>query len=112
MALRIRHTHGMKVRKKRPRGFKEEAQGVQVSPLNPLSVAPWHRAVDDLVRHVLVVAVRDILSVSPGGFRQYKWTQFNGVYRTMKGEEGRERECVCMRRCVRVREGGGWRSVR
>jgi hypothetical protein len=29
----------MKVRKKRPRGFKKEAQGVQVSPLNPLSVA-------------------------------------------------------------------------
>ena len=31
----------MEVRKKRPRGFKKEAQGVQVSPLNPLSVAPW-----------------------------------------------------------------------
>jgi hypothetical protein len=28
------------VRKKRPRGVQEEAQGVQVSPLNPLSVAP------------------------------------------------------------------------
>ena len=32
----------MKVRKKRPRGFKKEAQGVQVSPLNPLSVSPCH----------------------------------------------------------------------
>ena len=32
--------NGMEVRKKRPRGFKKEAQGVQVSPLNPLSVAP------------------------------------------------------------------------
>ena len=31
----------MEVRKKRTRGFKKEAQGVQVSPLNPLSVAPW-----------------------------------------------------------------------
>ena len=39
-ALRIRHKNGMEVRKKRPRGFKKEAQGVQVSPLNPLSVAP------------------------------------------------------------------------
>jgi hypothetical protein len=28
----------MEVRKKRPRGFKKEAQGVQVSPLDPLSV--------------------------------------------------------------------------
>ena len=42
-ALRIRHINGMEVRKKRPRGFKEEGQGVQVSPLNPLSVAPWVR---------------------------------------------------------------------
>ena len=33
--------NGMEVRKKRPRGFKKEAQGGQVSPLNPLSVAPW-----------------------------------------------------------------------
>ena len=32
--------NGMEVRKKRPRGFKKEAHGVQVSPLNPLSVAP------------------------------------------------------------------------
>ena len=39
-ALRIRHINGMEVRKKRPRGFKKEAQGVQVSPLNPLSVSP------------------------------------------------------------------------
>ena len=39
-ALRIHHENGMEVRKKRPRGFKKEAQGVQVSPLNPLSVAP------------------------------------------------------------------------
>jgi hypothetical protein len=30
----------MEVRKKRPGGFKKEAQGVQVSPLNPLSVSP------------------------------------------------------------------------
>ena len=35
-ALRTRHTHGMEVRKKRPRGLKKGAQGVQVSPLNPL----------------------------------------------------------------------------
>jgi hypothetical protein len=41
-ALRIRHINGMEVRKKGPRGFKKEAQGVQVSPLNPLSVAPCH----------------------------------------------------------------------
>jgi hypothetical protein len=40
-ALRMRHTNDMEVRKKRPRGFKKEAQGGQVSPLNPLSVAPW-----------------------------------------------------------------------
>ena len=35
--------NGMEVRKKRPRRFKKEAQGVQVSPLNPLhvSAAPW-----------------------------------------------------------------------
>ena len=39
-ALIIRHINVMEVRKKRPRGFKKEAQGVQVSPLNPLSVAP------------------------------------------------------------------------
>jgi hypothetical protein len=37
----ICNTHGMGVRKKRARGFKKEArQGGQVSPLNPLSVAP------------------------------------------------------------------------
>ena len=40
-ALRIRHINGTEVRKKRPTGFKKEARGVQVSPLNPLSVAPW-----------------------------------------------------------------------
>ena len=45
-ALRIPHIHGMEVRKKRPRGFKKEAQGVQVSPLNPLSVSPWHELLD------------------------------------------------------------------
>ena len=28
----------MEVRKKRPKGFKKEAQGVQVSPLNPLNL--------------------------------------------------------------------------
>jgi hypothetical protein len=39
-ALRIRHTNGMEVREKRSRGFKKQAQGVQVSPLNPLSAAP------------------------------------------------------------------------
>jgi hypothetical protein len=31
----------MEVRKNRPRGFKKEAQGVQVSPLNALCVSPW-----------------------------------------------------------------------
>jgi hypothetical protein len=36
----MRHINGMEVRKKRPRGFKNEAHGVQVSPLNPLYVAP------------------------------------------------------------------------
>ena len=40
-ALRTRHINGMEVRKKRSRGFKREAQGVQVSPLNPLCVSPW-----------------------------------------------------------------------
>jgi hypothetical protein len=30
----------MEVRKKRSRGSKKEAQGVQASPLNPLSVSP------------------------------------------------------------------------
>jgi hypothetical protein len=30
----------MEVRKKRPRGFKKEAHGVELSPLNLLSVAP------------------------------------------------------------------------
>jgi hypothetical protein len=39
-ALRIRYINGMEVHKKRPRGFKKEAQGVQVSPLNPLSIYP------------------------------------------------------------------------
>ena len=39
-ALRTPHINGMEARKKRPRGFKKEARGVQVSPLNPLSVAP------------------------------------------------------------------------
>ena len=33
--LITRHTNGMEVRKKRPRGGQEEAQGVQVRPLNP-----------------------------------------------------------------------------
>jgi hypothetical protein len=36
-ALRIRHRNGMKVRKKRP-GGSIGGPGVQVSPLNPLSV--------------------------------------------------------------------------
>ena len=40
-ALRIRLVNGMDVRKKRPRRFKKEAQRVQVSPLNSLSVSPW-----------------------------------------------------------------------
>jgi hypothetical protein len=39
-ALRIRHINGTKVRKKNPKGFKKEAQGGEVSPLNPLSVSP------------------------------------------------------------------------
>jgi hypothetical protein len=39
-AFRIRYVNGMEVRKKRPRGFKKEAQRVEVSPLNPPSVAP------------------------------------------------------------------------
>jgi hypothetical protein len=34
-ALIIHHKNGMEVRKKRPRGFKKDAQGVQASPLNP-----------------------------------------------------------------------------
>ena len=38
-ALRICQINGMKVRKKRPRGFKKGAQGGQASPLNPLSVS-------------------------------------------------------------------------
>ena len=40
-AIRIRHINGMEVREKMPRGFKKQAQGVQVSPLNPLYFAPW-----------------------------------------------------------------------
>jgi hypothetical protein len=40
-ALRIRHINGTEACRKRPRGVKKEAQGVQVSPLNPLAVAPW-----------------------------------------------------------------------
>jgi hypothetical protein len=51
-ALRIRHMNGMEVRKKRPRGFKKEAQGVQVSPLNPLSVAPCCELVEEVVDDV------------------------------------------------------------
>ena len=39
-ALRICHINGMEVRKKTQLGVQEEAQGVQVSPLNPLSVSP------------------------------------------------------------------------
>ena len=39
-ALRTPHMNGIEARKKRPRGFKKDAQGVQVSPLNPLSVSP------------------------------------------------------------------------
>jgi hypothetical protein len=42
-AHRIHCLNGMEVRKKMPRGLKKEAQGVQVSPLSPLSVAPWHQ---------------------------------------------------------------------
>jgi hypothetical protein len=42
-ALRIHHINGMEVCKKGPRGFKKKAEGVQVSPLSPLSAAPWHR---------------------------------------------------------------------
>jgi hypothetical protein len=38
--LIIRYMNGMEVRKKRPRGVKKEAEGVQVSPLNPLSISP------------------------------------------------------------------------
>ena len=34
-ALRMRYIDGVGVRKKRPRGFKKEAQGGQVTPLNP-----------------------------------------------------------------------------
>jgi hypothetical protein len=40
-ALRICHINGMEVRKKTHLGVQEESQGVQVSPLNPLSVSPW-----------------------------------------------------------------------
>ena len=40
-ALRTPHMNGIEARKKRPRGLKKEAQGVQVSPLSLLSVAPW-----------------------------------------------------------------------
>ena len=40
-ALRRCHKNGVEVRKKRPGGFKKGAQGVQVSPLSPRSVAPW-----------------------------------------------------------------------
>ena len=36
----------MEARKKRPRGFKKEAKGVQVSPLNPLFVGPHDHAVE------------------------------------------------------------------
>jgi hypothetical protein len=36
----MRHINGMEVRRKRPRGVQEEAQGVQVSPLNLLAVSP------------------------------------------------------------------------
>ena len=32
--------NGVEVRKKRPMGVQEEAQGVQVSPLHPLFVSP------------------------------------------------------------------------
>jgi hypothetical protein len=39
-ALRTRHINGVEVRKKRPQVGQEEAQGVQVSPLNPLSGSP------------------------------------------------------------------------
>ena len=44
-AVRVRHINGAEVRKKRPRGFKKETQGVQVSPRTPLSVAPWMQLV-------------------------------------------------------------------
>jgi hypothetical protein len=53
----------MVVRKKRPRGFKKEAQGVQVSPLNPLAVAPRGRThgeavVGDDLRVLVVASLR------------------------------------------------------
>jgi len=35
--------NGTEVRKKRPRGVQEEAQGAQVDPLSPLSVSPWEQ---------------------------------------------------------------------
>jgi hypothetical protein len=40
----------MEVRKKRPRGVQEEAQGFQVSPLNALSVSPCPRHAAALLR--------------------------------------------------------------
>ena len=49
----------MEVRKKRPRGFKKEAQGIQASPLNPLSVAPCHaRAVEEAIDQFVEPAAR------------------------------------------------------
>ena len=56
-ALRIRHINGVEVRKKRLRGFKREAQGVRVSPLNPLSVSPC-------APHAVVAA--EIVEHAPG----------------------------------------------
>jgi hypothetical protein len=64
----------MEVRKKKPRGFKKEAQGVQVSPLNPLSVAPWSEPFElekpivktlGLLLIVVVLAVVVLLTPTP-----------------------------------------------
>jgi hypothetical protein len=47
-ALRMRHIHGMEVRKKerkkRTKGVQEEAQGGSSEPPEPRSVSPWPRA--------------------------------------------------------------------
>ena len=49
-ALKIRHINSMKVRKKRPRGFKKRPRGVQVSPLNPLSVSAMGKLLPSVLR--------------------------------------------------------------
>ena len=96
----------MEVRKKRPRGFKKEAQGVQVSPLNPLSVAPCqqpgpHLRGDALrLVHEAAVALRHALVVvRRAGLQQVASRRFRELWRRRVGSSRRARDLYTRARC-------------